>query len=282
MKKLSFIILLAALSLFVGCKKDSPEGVNQDSPTVGEMGALKGEFSVSATKKVRFSQGNLQYRASTNSWRFADKQYDLIGTANNLISVLNDGWIDLFGWGATGDNRCLPYLSNQEVSAYPSDDIAGTRNDWGTCSVDNGGNGDWRTLTAAEWKYLAEERPNADRKIALATVGGVPGLMLIPDEWEIDLYVRTGVNGSFSNNEYTEEQWKDALIEESGVVFLPAAGGRVGQEVSSVGDFGGYWTSTYFDDAEDPYCFMFYEGGLHSNDHAYSYFGLSVRLVRDK
>lgn len=35
-------------------------------------GTLSGLFSVSATKQVRFAKGNLQYRASTNTWRFAE------------------------------------------------------------------------------------------------------------------------------------------------------------------------------------------------------------------
>ena len=35
-------------------------------------------FSVSETKKVIFSPGNLQYKASSNEWRFAKNQYDII------------------------------------------------------------------------------------------------------------------------------------------------------------------------------------------------------------
>lgn len=42
-------------------------------------GALNGLFSVSATKKVYFSKGNLQYQASTNTWRFATNQWDFVG-----------------------------------------------------------------------------------------------------------------------------------------------------------------------------------------------------------
>ena len=49
------------------------------------QGALNGVFSVSPTKKVVFSKGNLQYRASTNTWRFAEHQYDIIGEAINAM-----------------------------------------------------------------------------------------------------------------------------------------------------------------------------------------------------
>ena len=51
-----------------------------------ENGAIKAEFSVSATKKVYFSQGNLQYQASANLWRFAEHQYEMIGESNANIS----------------------------------------------------------------------------------------------------------------------------------------------------------------------------------------------------
>ena len=49
-------------------------------------GKLSGTFSVSATKKVYFSQGNLQYQAGTDTWCFATNQYDFFGSDNNDIS----------------------------------------------------------------------------------------------------------------------------------------------------------------------------------------------------
>lgn len=45
------------------------------------------------------SPGNLQYQASTGIWRFAEHQYDYIGSGNENISTSYSGWIDLFGWG---------------------------------------------------------------------------------------------------------------------------------------------------------------------------------------
>ena len=49
--------------------------LNIPAPT----GAINGLFSVSPSKQVYFSQGNLQYQASTNTWRFAEHQYDYVG-----------------------------------------------------------------------------------------------------------------------------------------------------------------------------------------------------------
>lgn len=86
-------------------------------------GAIGGLFSVSPTKQVWFSQGNLQYQASTGTWRFATNSYDYVGGKykysssttytyggtvsgyNNNISPTYSGWIDLFNWGTSGWNN---------------------------------------------------------------------------------------------------------------------------------------------------------------------------------
>ena len=62
-----------------------------------DNGAIKAAFSVSADKKVYFSKGNLQYQASTGTWRFAENQYDIIGEDNANISSTYSGWIDSSG-----------------------------------------------------------------------------------------------------------------------------------------------------------------------------------------
>ncbi len=90
-------------------------------------------FSVSDDRKIEFSKGNLQYQASTGTWRFANNQYDMIaggsqsipestslkvggfihngknyakgnvpGSDNRRISAYYSGWIDLFGWATSG------------------------------------------------------------------------------------------------------------------------------------------------------------------------------------
>lgn len=74
-------------------------------PTMSDTlyeGACSGKFSVAKDRQVAFSKGNLQYRASTDTWRFAENQYDYIGNGNANKSATYDGWIDLFGWGTSG------------------------------------------------------------------------------------------------------------------------------------------------------------------------------------
>lgn len=81
-------------------------------------GAIQGLFSVSADKQVWLSRGNLQYQASTDTWRFAEQQWhyvgsqkpdnsgntggNVVGSDNQYISETYNGWIDLFGWGTSG------------------------------------------------------------------------------------------------------------------------------------------------------------------------------------
>ena len=66
------------------------ENGNENS---NDNGAIKAAFSVSADKQIYFSQGNLQYQASTGTWRFAEHQYDMIGSDNSNISSSYSGWI---------------------------------------------------------------------------------------------------------------------------------------------------------------------------------------------
>lgn len=246
--KTKFISLFLALGIGIGTMYASE-------------GALKGEFSVSATKKVHFSQGNLQYQASTNTWRFAGTQYDIIGNNNSKVSSSYSGWIDLFAWASSGYKIAPYYNSNSNPSvAVNSDpkDIAGTKYDWGVyCAISNGGNvaNRWRTLTKAEWEYLINGRPNATSKRALGTVNGKKGLIVLPDYWELPegctFQLRQSENvAGYETNEYTIAQW--GQMEAAGAIFLPAAGVRTPPNHSSnvtttnVQDWnnGVYWSTT--------------------------------------
>ena len=56
-------------------------------------GAINSLFTINADgDQVYFSQGNLQYQASTNTWRFATNQYDYIGSDNSNISQTYSGF----------------------------------------------------------------------------------------------------------------------------------------------------------------------------------------------
>lgn len=247
-------------------------------------GALKGKFSVSATKQVYFSQGNLQYQASTGTWRFAENQYDVIGDDNKNISSTYEGWIDLFGWGTSGYNSKYPYMTSTTRSDYGdgSNDIAGTNYDWGVCNaISNGGNkaGMWRTLTKDEWKYLYSTRTNASDLHGQATVNEQAGYILLPDGWSTPSGLTfTADPGDFTTNSYSAAEW--SKMEAAGAVFLPCAGSRYSTDVDYVGSYGLYWSSTARSDAS-AYDFNFLSGSASVSSYSGRGNGFTVRLATE-
>lgn len=276
-------------------------------------GVLPGVFSVSATQQVRFSQGNLQFQASSNIWRFAINQWDYVGTQNPFpgdqsggtvvgsdnyyISATYSGWIDLFGWGTSGYNHgaiCYqPWSTSQNSSDYY---VYGSSSfnlfdqtgqaDWGYNAIVNGGNmvNIWRTLTVSEWMYVFDGRntPSGIR-YAKAVVNGVNGVILLPDNWNTAVFNLNNANMgnvSYSTNTISENQW--TLMENNGAVFLPAAGGRSDRFVQEAGDHGRYWSSSHSYDVDFAFYLFITNGTIGPNTiNGYLHYGQSVRLVQD-
>ena len=247
-------------------------------------GAIAGKFSVSPGKQVYFSQGNLQYHASTNTWRFAENQWDCIGEDNKNISSNYNGWMDLFGWGASGYNGQYPYMTSTNSSEYGSNlGITGTSYDWGVYNkIINGGNqtGLWRTLKSREWEYLFVKRSTTSGiRYAKACVSGINGVILLPDDWESSFYSLSSTNNEkagFNSNTITASQW--TTLEQHGAVFLPAAGHRGGTAVYNPGTYGHYW-STSNENSTNAYGVYFTNANLISKVLAGRVQGQSVRLV---
>lgn len=215
-------------------------------------GVLGGKFTVNAGGgQVSFSQGNLQYQASTSTWRFAPNQYDMIGSNNANISNSYTGWIDLFGWG-TGNNPTNSSTNNGDYS---------TCTDWGVNAISNGGNTAdlWRTLSKDEWVYLF-----ANHTKGWSNVNGVYGYVIRPDG------VSTAVAAS-----YTASEW--VVEEAAGSVFLPAACSRGGTSYNA-GAWGDYWTSTPYS-SNDAYYLYFHQGGQEPSRNSGRSGGRSVRMV---
>ena len=259
-------------------------------------GAIDGKFTINASgNKVYFSQGNLQYKASTNTWQFATNQYDYIGSSNSSISSSYSGWIDLFGRGTSGWNsgaNCYqPWsTSTSYVDYYPGgnweNDLTGdyANADWGVYNpIINGGNqaGLWRTLTKDEWVYVFDTRSTTSGiRYVKACVNNVNGVILLPDDWSNSYYSLSntaglGSSSTFSSNTISLSQWN--TLKQHGAVFLPAAGYRNGTSVIGVGNYGAYWSASHYDCYYARYV-SFYDSYLSSG--GYHYDGFSVRLVR--
>ena len=256
-----------------------------------------GVFSVSDTLKVHFSKGNLQYQAYTNTWRFAEHQWDMIGEANENISDVYSGWIDLFGWGTSGYNGKNPWMTSMIEADYGEgeSDIAGTDYDWGVYITRlNDGGTKWRTLTIDEWLYLFNTRSTSSGiRYAKATVNGVNGVILLPDDWNSSIYNLRKTNRtvvSFGSNSITQTDWITKL-EANGAIFLPAAGFRRETTVRHVDAIGFYWSASYrgiglsapidfFIDSRGSFNF---DGGFWSSSSFWpdGKYAQSVRLVCD-
>ena len=249
-------------------------------------GTLPGLFSVESGKQVRFSQGNLQYKANPETWRFAERQYDYVGNAtlgnvyengvkcdNALRSSSYDGWIDLFGWGTSGyphgATAYLPWSNDQDDTHYYAygdsqkslSDGTGMA-DWGKANtISNGHGSDWHTPARSEFDYLLNTRTDAKELFGLGKVCGVPGLIILPDGWvwskiQLSASAPTWIPRSsygdeqewdFSINNYSYSDW--AKMEAMGALFLPAAGNMAGN-VTNVATDGYYWLSTSVDNAD--------------------------------
>ena len=208
---------------------------------------LSGTFSVSATKQVRFSKGNLQYTQSTQTWAFARHQYDMIGEANVSDGTLADK-IDLFGWSGSTATAMWGIGTSTSTSDYSGDFV-----DWGT----NIGDGKtWYTLTYDEWYYLRWTRTNADNLVGVARINlnadgteYANGLVLLPDNWicPTDVTFKSGFSNTGSVQAYADYQtftltdWQK--LEAAGAVFLPASGNCTGPLVWHIQHLGFYWSS---------------------------------------
>lgn len=284
-------------------------GSNNYAPT----GAINGLFSVSNSQKVYFSQGNLQYQASTNTWRFATNQWDFVGTQtptygnaggtvngsdNIYVSQTYNGWIDLFGWGTSGFNHganCYqPWSTSNNYSdyyaygnsSYNLYDQTGQA-DWGYNPISNAGDQSdlWRTLTKDEWVYILNSRSAStvngvtNARYVKAKVAGVQGVILFPDSYSHPTGVAqpTGINSTedtgWSVNDYTQTDF--ALMQAQGAVFLPAAGHRFKTSVSYVGVEGHYWSASFSNAGN----VLFLNFSNMQTNGTYRYNAHSVRLV---
>ncbi len=204
-------------------------------------GALKGVFSVSATKQVYFSQGNLYYDG--NALNFEANQY---ATASSWDA----SHVSHFTWSSTAEAAVGDSNSGENLFCDENNKV----------SV-NGSEAIYYALSEDEWKYLFS---NHSKK--WVTVNGVNGYVIAPDDF----------TGTLADT-YAD----DAALAADNLVFLPAAGSRLGSDVYDVGGSGLYWSSTAYDEY-GAYDVFFNSYNVNPGNFDYRTTGCSVRLVTDK
>lgn len=217
-------------------------------------------FSVSERQTIYFAPGNLRYDIRSKKYVFQQHQYDQPSSRS--------GKVEFFRWG-TGEN---PTLDNADIANYAS------FSDWGA----NVKPGKWRTLTILEWRYLLTKREGAKEKVALASVCGRHGLLLLPDEWSTpkSCTFTPGFRRGYLTNVYNLKQWED--MEKIGAIFLPAVGNLTpdGKEWGRY-SYGRYWTATPEDDKKTAGALIFGSDVISTGSDTRNY-GLPVRLVKER
>ena len=239
--------------------------------------------------KIVFAPGNLQYNPAKDEWRFAPHQYDMIGENNEKITNTYNGWIDLFGWGATGYMYSLPYLVSIDNSQYGplgDHDLTGeyAEYDWGVHIGDKITNNPdrsykWRLMYSWDWNYILEHNQHT-----LATVCGVRGMLIFPEGFEVN-------PDEISYEDYLHKIVNDeSYLTDNGLVFLPAAGHREGSKL--VRETTGWYHTSISDGNSEGCVFLeFYserdaassvDVGAWTVGEPYGrHIGGSVRLVRE-
>ena len=272
--------------------------------------AISGKFSVSSTKQVYFSKGNLQATGTTAStstsgwtWSFATNQWDKIGgkdgngtsTGNNYINgngtLSANGTVDLFGWSTDATYLGINKTNNNNA------EFEGTFKDWGKHDDVIAGTGigsGWRTLTGGEWDYLFTDRSTTSGKyFCKAKVGDCFGVILLPDDWSTTYYDLSDCNETTArnfddtniNNKISTDDWTSKL-EAHGAVFLPCAGQRNGGNVVNAPNGQvHYWSAskgtTDSGSSANANHARADGNGVAPNTGAGRCNGFSVRLVRD-
>lgn len=241
-------------------------------------------FSVSATQKVVFSRGNLQYCAAPASgptthatndggtaqgiWRFAEHQWDLVGDnstgnvyangakcSNSNASESYSGWIDLFAFGCSGWNSgaiCyqpwIPNATYANAGNHLKVNLVGNyvNADWGVYNaISNGGN------YPGVWRTLT--RTEVEYLLnTRSNASAKKGLAIV-----------NGINGAVllpdewtlpegcsfntARSAYNNNTYTIAQwekMEEAGAVFLPACGARHGTGGVTYANADGYYYTT--------------------------------------
>ena len=284
--------------------------INFAPKTNSKITTTGGLFSVSPTKQVVFSRGNLLWYYGNQYFTFWEEQYQCLGYngVNNIMDINNcanasDKRQDLFHYGSSGvptyiGNHSYAYDPGSRTSGltsycYPND-LTGTTADWGNGLPINstgaaGGESfgtDWRTLTKSEWEHLLGR--NLHERVTLGE--GFTFEVSATMYWALILYPDNWQGGMHGNTEMTLEQWR--AYEAKGAVLLPAAGRRIVPDgvartnyVEGTTVTGYYWTANKYApvDIKKAHYLVFSYGTTPTVAYDYGELGrgLAVRLVQD-
>ena len=291
-------------------------------------------FSTGPSSQISFAPGNLMAKigafvspkvTAVTEWKFGGylEKVGVGAESGNSLLYHNSGscvgkWVDLFtfqGASVAAANRAhgLVYFTNNQTDTYngnvASESVydgcwntnADNTEEAGYIQISNGGSYQWRPLTKDEMEYIMLTRTTSalggqtNARFARATVAGVNGLLVFPDDIELKWNTTTmgavpsDVNGTgtytWGTDIYSSTQFINMYS--AGVIFFPRAGYgynsksegvKLYDNISGVTGGGRYWTGSSADDGKG-YRFRFSDDQINiSTIERWYYF--SVRLVR--
>lgn len=186
-----------------------------DPEPISDPNLLPSLFSVSASKKVQFTKGNLYWNGSEFKFEGSQTAYPK--------STWNASHIGHFFW--TKD-QAAAYADSYSYATNTTTDVPFFAESKGGLTVE--GTSGLYALSQAEWKYLIETRPNAATLCKTGvTVGATKCFVIAPDNF-------TGTLVST----YTADE-----INTLGLLCLPVAG-QYNYSKAPYSGMGYYWTST--------------------------------------
>ena len=243
-------------------------GQHEEYTYASTSNLLPGVFSVSATRKVRFTKGNLYWDG--NNWRFESNQM-------NSPFSWDPNHIGHFYWTTTAESAYATEYGRESHSV--NDRFFGDGRDASHTLTVEGVSG-LRVLSDdenGEIAYLLHQRANAEALYKYPVeIKGVATqcLVIAPDNY-------TGTLSSM----YDAAAW--AIAEADGLVCLTPTGFRKDTGIMYIGSMGGYWSGNPITDLdvskpeEQAHLLMLYNMIDHYPNYSPREFGLSIRLVKD-
>lgn len=249
-------------------KEEVPDQEPETEGSTSDKNLLTGVFSVSPTKKVKFTKGNLYWDGSR--YRLEDDQLSSAATwdPNHVSHFYWTNDIDI----EKTDPAYQPYAESYPYQ-YPFAELSKIDKCWCSkerkISVDGTSglyilSGGW----GGEWGYLLEQRPNAAnlRKYLVTVAGEDKCLIIAPDDYK----------GTIQSS-YTAAEWQQA--EKEGLICLVARGFRMGIGFNET-DWGFYWSSTTLPFMIGAYKLLFSKDELCLGCDQYENSGMLIRLVK--
>ena len=246
---------------------------------------LPGKFSISATEYVQFSRGNLFCTRSgskesyTYTFNFEHNQYDY-RTRSGKPAVMNGVYSEngtatdesgLFQFDVTMPADYGAFTTQAPISGAPTDII-----DFGQAMGT-----DWHTINASDIQYIIDR--SQAYSFAKATVVGVKGILLFPDNWtptDVTIIYPNKTNVGYDYNVIVSSDM--GKLEATGVVFLPMAG-YMGNDSNQQLDYNGasgFYRNSDSKNNNTAFLYGFSDSAFRSDFYKAKHWCVPVRLVQ--